>query len=79
MSNEFLLQAMYGMVDGSSYKKQYEKNLERAVAKGDMSVPEFHEQKTKLRCHDLSGVDDGHSCTRGTNVTRIFVICLKSF
>lgn len=59
------LQAMYGMASGTNYKKQYEKNLEKAVAKGDLSVTEFHLRKANLRGRDLNGVDDGHSCTRG--------------
>ncbi|XP_060067494.1 zinc finger-containing ubiquitin peptidase 1-like [Ylistrum balloti] len=59
------LQAMYGMASGTNYKKQYEKNLEKAVAKGDLSVTEFHLRKANLRGRDLNGVDDGHSCTKG--------------
>ncbi|KAK6171236.1 hypothetical protein SNE40_019468 [Patella caerulea] len=59
------LQAMYGMDGKTDYKQQYEKNLERAVWNGHLSIPEYHKQKTNLKCNDLNGVDDGHSCTKG--------------
>ena len=56
---------MYGMDEKASYKQQYEKSLERAVWKGDLTISEFFQQKTKLQTNDLSGVDDGHSATKG--------------
>ncbi|ESO84115.1 hypothetical protein LOTGIDRAFT_211070 [Lottia gigantea] len=59
------LQAMYGMDGKTDYKQQYEKNLERAVWNGHLSIPEYHKQKTNLKSNDLNGVDDGHSCTKG--------------
>ena len=54
------------MTGGTNYKKQYENNLEKAVAKGNLTVSEFHNRKANLRGHDLNGVDDGHSRTKGT-------------
>ncbi|XP_046374350.1 zinc finger-containing ubiquitin peptidase 1-like [Haliotis rufescens] len=60
-----MLQAMYGMDEKASYKQQYEKSLERAVWKGDLTISEFYQQKTRLQASDMNGVDDGHSCTRG--------------
>ncbi|XP_052809792.1 zinc finger-containing ubiquitin peptidase 1-like [Mya arenaria] len=60
------LQAMYGMVDGNTpYKRKYEKNLERAVANGDMTITEFHERKIGFKYADSRGIDDGNSCTKG--------------
>ncbi|KAL5010917.1 hypothetical protein ScPMuIL_013222 [Solemya velum] len=59
------LQAMFGMTEGTTYKKQYERNLDRAVLKGDLTVPEYHERKHNLKFHDLNGIDDGHSVTKG--------------
>ena len=53
------------MKDGTPYKKQYEKNLEKAVASGDMTVVEFHERKNGFKQADSKGVDDGTSCTKG--------------
>ncbi|WAR08903.1 ZUP1-like protein, partial [Mya arenaria] len=54
------LQAMYGMVDGNTpYKRKYEKNLERAVANGDMTITEFHERKIGFKYADSRGIDDG--------------------
>ncbi|KAJ8315054.1 hypothetical protein KUTeg_007204 [Tegillarca granosa] len=59
------LQAMYGMVGGTNYKKQYEKNLERAVIRGDINLKQFHEKKANLHYRDMIGIDDGHSCCKG--------------
>jgi len=56
---------MYGMMDGTPYKKKYEKNLERAVASGDMTVIEFHERKNGFKSAESRGIDDGSSCTKG--------------
>ena len=56
---------MYGMSGGTPYKKQYEKNLEKAVASGSMSVVDYHERKTGFKQATARGVDDGNSCTKG--------------
>ncbi|XP_041353941.1 zinc finger-containing ubiquitin peptidase 1-like isoform X2 [Gigantopelta aegis] len=58
------LQVKYGMDERTGYKQQYEQSLERAVRKGDISVVEYHSQKATMQSNDLSGVDDGHSCTK---------------
>jgi len=59
-------QTMFGMVDGNTpYKKKFEKNLERAVASGDVSVSEYHERKNGFKYAESRGVDDGNSCTKG--------------
>ena len=52
-------------MDGTPYKKKYEKNLERAVASGDMTVIEFHERKNGFKSAESRGIDDGSSCTKG--------------
>lgn len=59
------LQVMFGMADGTPYKKAYEANLEKAVANGDMTVIEFHERKNGFKFADARGIDDGSSCTKG--------------
>lgn len=59
------LQDMYGMTEGRNYKRQYEKNLEKAVSKGDITVVEYHQQVANMKGRELHGVDDGHSCTKG--------------
>ena len=64
LSSDFF-QALYGMSDGTPYKKQYEKNLEKAVASGSMSVVDYYERKTEFKQATAKGVDDGSSCTRG--------------
>jgi hypothetical protein len=56
---------MFGMVEGTPYKKKFEKNLEKAVAKGDMTVVEFQERKNGFKFAEARGVDDGTSCTKG--------------
>uniref|UniRef100_A0A0B7AIP2 C2H2-type domain-containing protein n=1 Tax=Arion vulgaris TaxID=1028688 RepID=A0A0B7AIP2_9EUPU len=48
-----------------SYKRHYEKNLERAVTKGEMSVTDYHEQKLLMAETDMMGVDNGSTRTRG--------------
>jgi len=58
-------QNMYGMTEGRNYKKQYEKNLGKAVFKGDITVGEYHQQVANMKGRDLHGVDDGHSSTKG--------------
>lgn len=58
-------QVMFGMADGTPYKKAYEANLEKAVANGDLTVVEFHERKNGFKFADARGVDDGSSCTKG--------------
>ena len=59
---------MYGMTDGTPYKKQYEKNLEKAVASGSLSVVDYHEKKTGFKQATARGVDDGLSCTKGMDI-----------
>lgn len=39
--------------------------MEWAVAKGDMTVVQYHEQKNKFKYADAQGIDDGSSSTKG--------------
>ena len=56
---------MYGMNSKSDFNKQSEKNMERAVTNGQMSISDYYNRKTELQQASISGVDDGHSCTKG--------------
>lgn len=64
------------MVGGTNYKKQYEKNLERAVIRGDINLKQFHEKKANLHYRDMIGIDDGHSCCKGNIFFSCFIIKL---
>lgn len=59
------------MTGGTNYKKQYEKNIEKAVNRGDITITEYHQQVANLKGRDLHGIDDGHSCTRGNKIPKI--------
>lgn len=71
------VQVMFGMAEGTPYKKAYEANLEKAVANGDLTVVEFHERKNGFKFADARGVDDGTSCTKGIveGFLKITLIC----
>ncbi|XP_074650837.1 zinc finger-containing ubiquitin peptidase 1-like [Tubulanus polymorphus] len=62
------LQAMYGMDNKTDFVKQTEKNLERAVVRGDMSISDYYAKKLDIQQANTLGVDDGHSCTKGITV-----------
>ncbi|XP_023931543.1 zinc finger with UFM1-specific peptidase domain protein [Lingula anatina] len=59
------LQAQYGMDGKNSYKKQSQKNLEKAVCDGQMSITEYYNRLMQTQESSVTGVDDGHSCTKG--------------
>ena len=63
--NLLILQDLYGMNSKSNYKKQAERNLERAVAQGQMTVSDYYTKKAEVQTSNVGGVDDGHSCTKG--------------
>uniref|UniRef100_A0A0C9RFI8 Znf1 protein n=1 Tax=Biomphalaria glabrata TaxID=6526 RepID=A0A0C9RFI8_BIOGL len=48
-----------------SYRKQYEQNLQKAVFRGQVSVPDYHEQMKSMAQNDLRGVDDGSTRVTG--------------
>lgn len=51
--------------DVSSYRRQYERSLEKEVLNGRISVADYHEQRAGMQGRDLRGVDDGHSRVDG--------------
>ncbi len=56
------------MTGKGSYKKQAERNLEKAVCNGQMSISDYYTRKMEIQQCSVGGVDDGHSCTRGKGV-----------
>lgn len=58
---------MYGMIEGTPYKKKYEQNLEKAVVDGKMTAVEYHEMKNGFKFAESRGIDDGNSCTKGNS------------
>jgi hypothetical protein len=66
--NQFLtviFQEQYGISDGNSYRSQANRALERAVFSGELTVTDVYSQKEDLMVEASSGVDNGHSCTKG--------------
>lgn len=59
------LQAQYGMDGKNSYKKQSQKNLEKAVSSGQLSITEYYNRMIETTEASVTGVDDGHSCSKG--------------
>ncbi|KAH9505628.1 Zinc finger-containing ubiquitin peptidase 1 [Bulinus truncatus] len=51
--------------ENSTYKRMYEQNLQKAVMRGQISVPEYHEQIRSMKQNDLKGVDDGSTRVSG--------------
>ena len=49
----------------SNYRKQAERNLERAVCHGQMSISDYYTRKQEIQQASIAGIDDGHSCTGG--------------
>ena len=60
-------QELYGMNGKSNYRKQAERNLERAVCNGQMSISDYYTRKMEIQHSSIAGIDDGHSCTRGVS------------
>lgn len=53
-------------MDGkNSYKKQSQKNLEKAVSSGQLSITEYYNRMIETTEASVTGVDDGHSCSKG--------------
>ncbi|XP_070568817.1 zinc finger-containing ubiquitin peptidase 1-like isoform X2 [Ptychodera flava] len=59
------LQAMYGMDDQGSFRRQSDRNRERAVWNGEMDVASYHEHQRQTKLALSRGVDDGKSRTTG--------------
>lgn len=63
---EFMkLQEMYGMNSKGNYKRQAEKNLDKAVCNGQLSISDYYTRKAEILQSSVAGIDDGHSCTKG--------------
>uniref|UniRef100_A0A671K6N8 Zinc finger-containing ubiquitin peptidase 1 n=1 Tax=Sinocyclocheilus anshuiensis TaxID=1608454 RepID=A0A671K6N8_9TELE len=59
------LQKQFGLDNSGGYRKQMERNMERAVSRGQMVPAEFHRKKAEMLESLASGVDDGRSKTSG--------------
>lgn len=53
------------IIVSGGYRKQMERNMERAVSRGQMVPAEFHRKKAEMLESLASGVDDGRSKTSG--------------
>ncbi|KAG1948055.1 zinc finger-containing ubiquitin peptidase [Pimephales promelas] len=59
------LQKQFGLDNSGGYRKQMERNMERAVSRGQMVPAEFHRKRVEMLESLASGVDDGRSKTSG--------------
>ncbi|XP_036395261.1 zinc finger-containing ubiquitin peptidase 1 [Megalops cyprinoides] len=59
------LQRQFGLDGSGGYRKQIEKNLERAVSRGHMAPAEFHRKRAEVMESLASGIDDGRTRTSG--------------
>ncbi|XP_066508187.1 zinc finger-containing ubiquitin peptidase 1-like isoform X1 [Hoplias malabaricus] len=59
------LQKVFGLDGSGGYRKQIERNMERAVRRGQMAPAEFHQKRAEVMESLASGVDDGQSRTTG--------------
>lgn len=60
-----LIQKQFGMDGSGGYRKQIERNMERAVSRGNMGPAEFHIKRAELMESLATGVDDGKTRTQG--------------
>lgn len=59
------LQKQFGLDNSGGYRKQMERNLDRAVSRGQMLPADFHRKRAEMLESLASGVDDGGSKTSG--------------
>ncbi|XP_072525563.1 zinc finger-containing ubiquitin peptidase 1 isoform X2 [Salminus brasiliensis] len=59
------LQKVFGLDNSGGYRRQMERNMERAVSRGQMNPAEFHRKRAEMMESLASGVDDGRSRTAG--------------
>lgn len=64
---------MYGMNTRLTARQQFDRDLQRAVSAGSMTVSEFLERKASQTKSSESGVDDGY-----TRVTGAFVFIVSN-
>ncbi|KAL6467441.1 hypothetical protein MHYP_G00231180 [Metynnis hypsauchen] len=59
------LQKVFGMDNSGGYRRQMERNMERAVSRGQMAPAEFHRKRAEMMESLASGADDGRTRTTG--------------
>uniref|UniRef100_A0A3B4DV75 Zinc finger-containing ubiquitin peptidase 1 n=1 Tax=Pygocentrus nattereri TaxID=42514 RepID=A0A3B4DV75_PYGNA len=59
------LQKVFGMDNSGGYRRQMERNMERAVSRGQMAPAEFHRKRAEMMESLASGVDDSRTRTMG--------------
>ncbi|KAG9278334.1 zinc finger with UFM1-specific peptidase domain protein isoform X1 [Astyanax mexicanus] len=59
------LKKVFGLDNSGGYRRQLERNMERAVSRGHMDPAEFHQKRAEMMESLASGVDDGRSRTNG--------------
>ncbi|XP_035463454.2 zinc finger-containing ubiquitin peptidase 1 isoform X2 [Scophthalmus maximus] len=59
------LQRQFGLDGTGGYRRQMERTMERAVARGLMAPADFHCKRAEMMESLASGVDDGRTRTRG--------------
>ncbi|KAL7851754.1 hypothetical protein AOLI_G00221100 [Acnodon oligacanthus] len=59
------LQKVFGMDNSGGYRRQMERNMERAVSRGQMAPAEFHRKRAEMMESLASGVDDRRTRTTG--------------
>ncbi|KAJ8290912.1 hypothetical protein GJAV_G00019120 [Gymnothorax javanicus] len=59
------LQKQFGLDGRGGYRKQMERNMEKAVSRGHMGPAEFHRKRAEVMESLASGVDDGKTRTSG--------------
>ncbi|XP_043116446.1 zinc finger-containing ubiquitin peptidase 1 isoform X2 [Puntigrus tetrazona] len=64
-AEDFKKLQQFGLDNSGGYSKQMERNMERAVSRGQMVPAEFHMKKAEMLESLASGVDDGRSKTSG--------------
>ena len=52
------------MKGDGNYREQADRQLEKAVYKGELTIADFYSHKLDVQQASLSGVEDGHSCTK---------------
>ncbi|XP_029927370.1 zinc finger-containing ubiquitin peptidase 1 isoform X2 [Myripristis murdjan] len=59
------LQKQFGLDSSGGYRRQIERTMERAVARGLMAPQDFHNKRAEMMESLASGVDDGRTRTQG--------------
>ncbi|XP_071368999.1 zinc finger-containing ubiquitin peptidase 1 [Centroberyx affinis] len=59
------LQKQFGLDGGGGYRRQMERTMESAVARGRMAPADFHNKRAEMMESLSSGLDDGRTRTQG--------------